>query len=433
MTNRAHALVQSALQGPLAALPSTIQQGLAELRPDCCILNGSEHQFELDSFAHAGLCTLSDRPGALQLHETYFSHHHGLFTGVELAWRDVRWKGVAMESVVVTWPGKHCDTKHQWLIARERASAEAFWEEVARWSGEIRAEVLVFNQGSWQKDQELFQAIQGTRLQNLVLPGNLVEEIVDDLVRFLANREAYERYQVPWKRGILLTGPPGNGKTHCIKGLINRLRIPCLYVRSFRSMHASDQTNMQRVFERARTTTPCLLVMEDLDALITDKNRSYLLNELDGFAANAGILTLATTNHPERLDPAIRDRPRRFDRTWNFPLPELAERSRYIAAWNTQLVPAVAIQQGEVGQIAAATEGFSYAYLKELFVSSLMRWIAAGEPQCSMLEVLRLQAQQLQSQMATGMQLGMTPPAGRRTMRMTHMGMVETDDDEHDS
>lgn len=52
-----------------------------------------------------------------------------------------------------------------------------------------------------------------------------------------------------------------------------------------------------------------LLILEDLDSLLTDQNRSFFLNELDGFAANEGIVTIASTNHPERLDPAISNRP----------------------------------------------------------------------------------------------------------------------------
>jgi ATP-dependent 26S proteasome regulatory subunit len=62
--------------------------------------------------------------------------------------------------------------------------------------------------------------------------------------------------------------------------------------------------------------------------------RTNFLNELDGFAANIGIVTLATTNHPERLDPAILDRPSRFDRKYPFDLPEQPERHAYIVMWN---------------------------------------------------------------------------------------------------
>jgi SpoVK/Ycf46/Vps4 family AAA+-type ATPase len=69
--------------------------------------------------------------------------------------------------------------------------------------------------------------------------------------------------------------------------------------------------------------------MEDIDSMVTDKIRSLFLNELDGFATNVGVVVLATTNHPERLDPAILDRPSRFDRKYYFELPAEAERRAY--------------------------------------------------------------------------------------------------------
>lgn len=74
---------------------------------------------------------------------------------------------------------------------------------------------------------------------------------------------------------------------------------------------------------------------------MTPKNRSFFLNELDGFATNVGIVALATTNHPERLDPSILDRPSRFDRKYPFELPVMAERQSYIELWNTSLKPAL--------------------------------------------------------------------------------------------
>src|SRR5581483_5198304 len=100
---------------------------------------------------------------------------------------------------------------------------------------------------------------------------------------------------------------------------------------------ATDEDNIHKVFDRARKSAPCLLVLEDLDSLLTTHNRSFFLNELDGFAANAGIVTLATTNHPERLDPSILDRPSRFDRKYPFEIPEQDERLAYITLCNETL------------------------------------------------------------------------------------------------
>src|SRR5262249_46460097 len=162
----------------------------------------------------------------------------------------------------------------------------------------------------------------------------LKDAIEQDLRRFFAARPTFERYRVSWRRGLLLAGPPGNGKTFAIKALVHRLAKPCLYVKSLKARYSTSHDCIRTVFGRARQTTPCLLVLEDLDTLIDDKNRSYFLNELDGFAANIGVVVVATTNYPERLDPALAARPSRFDRTYAFPLPAAAERHGFLSRWN---------------------------------------------------------------------------------------------------
>jgi transitional endoplasmic reticulum ATPase len=95
---------------------------------------------------------------------------------------------------------------------------------------------------------------------------------------------------------LIFHGPPGNGKTISIKALMKNLEHPSLYVKSFHTYN-SDETGIQMIFEKARAMAPCLLILEDIDSLITNDNRSYFLNEVDGLEENDGILVLATTNH----------------------------------------------------------------------------------------------------------------------------------------
>jgi AAA+ superfamily predicted ATPase len=227
-----------------------------------------------------------------------------------------------------------------------------------------------------------------------------MNELKTDLEQFFASRATYERYRIPWKRGLLLVGPPGNGKTHAIKALVNWLRKPCFYVKSLTSKYYSDHDTIKRVFDRVRETVPALLILEDLDSLITDKNRSFFLNELDGFAANTGIVLIATTNHPERLDTAIVDRPSRFDRKYHFALPAPAERAAYIAHWNGTLEAELRLTEAGQSQVVAATDAYSFAYLKELFLSSLMRWINAPHA-ATMDEVMLAQTHVLREQMSS--------------------------------
>lgn len=75
-----------------------------------------------------------------------------------------------------------------------------------------------------------------------------------------------------------------------------------------------EEAAMQQVFDKARQSAPCVIVLEDLDSLINDSNRSFFLNQLDGLSGNDGLLVIATTNHFDRLDPGLSTRPSRFDR-----------------------------------------------------------------------------------------------------------------------
>ncbi len=369
-------ILTEALHLPPAALAYSVGERLTRFFPDRTIVEGVDEHFDIERFAREGQCRLTRRT---DLHspavhswddgELVSRTPNGAFT--------VDWGTERLDIVVAEWSVQYAVHRHFWVAARSEAVGHAFVAALCAWNSEVRGEVLVFSGGCWSRDPELFRDIQGATLSNLVLAGDLAERIEADLSQFFAAREMYDRYGVPWKRGILFLGPPGNGKTHAVKALINRMQRPCLYVKSFSERFGSDHENIQTVFRRARSS-PCLLVLEDLDALLNDGNRSYFLNELDGFAANTGIVTLATTNHPERLDPAIVDRPSRFDRKYHFQLPGPAERATYLRGWNSRLAEEMRFPEEMVAELVDSTNGFSYAYLKELMLSAMVDWMSGA-------------------------------------------------------
>jgi ATP-dependent Zn protease len=163
------------------------------------------------------------------------------------------------------------------------------------------------------------------------------------------------------------------------------------------------------VFSQARRSAPCVLVLEDVDTLAKPGMRSALLNELDGFAANTGIVTLATTNHPEKLVAALLQRPRRFDRTYRFALPALAEREAYLRRWSGSLRPDMRLSEEAIAWLAGQTDGFSFAYLKELAVSATMRWVEscdAGALAACLQEQLAILQEQLRAKPAAAVAEG---------------------------
>lgn len=373
-------LIRQALTLPVTAIAYYVSQQLAALFPNKALVEGSDYSFNLEAYARAGKCAI-ERETSIhnQISTAWNGLENEIHKSADNACFAVVWHGHKLYILLMTWMDGFSRVQYYWILADSQKIAEDFFADVCEWNAQVRGEVLVFEEGYYAKNKELYQAIKSATFDNLVLRGTLKQDIQDDLANFFASRHTYEAYNVPWKRGILFVGSPGNGKTHAVKALVNQMQKPCLYVKSFKSQCDTEHENIRKAFKQARQSAPCILVLEDLDSLINDENRSFFLNELDGFAANVGIVTLATTNHPDRLDSAIVERPSRFDRKYHFELPASSERVAYIKLWNDTLKEAMRLSDAAVTQIAELTDGFSFAYLKELTVSSMVRWMSNME------------------------------------------------------
>ena len=391
--------IQEALYKPNDYIAYHVGRELAELHPDKAVIQGYNWYFDVEMFARADLCSVVEQ-------KSVFHHVNIRWEGIgkklheeiQNSWLNVLWQGHLIDVVLITWYDGRCRIRHHWIVAEEKKIAEDFFRAVCEWCCEVRGEILVFHDGNFEKDKQLFNSIKSTTFETLILPDSLKHQVQNDFQQFFNSREVYERYGIPWKRGALFIGPPGNGKTHTLKALINQLSKPCLYIRSFKSDDDNEEENMSEVFKRARMLSPCVLVLEDLDSMISNENRSFFLNELDGFQANTGVVVLATTNHPERLDPSILDRPSRFDRKYYFELPRERERLAYVAKWNQDLQIEMRVTERGAREVVRGTEGFSFAYLKELFVTAMVQWISVGG-KGSMDSVLLSQTKALRSQM----------------------------------
>ena len=418
-------VIQHGLKQPTTAMTNVISGSLTTLYSDRAILESSDGSFDVSEFADDGHCQLRCRTDVHSQIDTHWQGPgKGLSRSPENAWLDIEWEGERLEVVTITWNEFHVQRTKHWIIAERADVAERFFLAVCEWCHEVRGEVLVFGGGCWSKSAELYAAIRDSRFDNLVLPADQKEMIQRDFLQFLAAQETYRKYGVPWKRGVLLLGPPGNGKTHCVKALVNLLRIPCLYVTSFKSPYQHNEDgSIHAVFDRARKATPCVLVLEDLDSLLNDGNRSFFLNELDGFASNTGIITLATCNHPERLDASILERPSRFDMKYHFDLPADQERQSYTRLWNDSLQSELRIPADRLDEIVRLTDGFSYAYIKELFLSSVMRWIS-DQHAGGMIAVMETQVAALRRQMRSELDAKPAPaPVDAESTRSRHDGL----------
>ena len=151
--------------------------------------------------------------------------------------------------------------------------------------------------------------------------------------------------------------------------------IPTLYVKS-----APWTYNIEDIFERARALSPCMLILEDIETIVTSDTRSYFFNEMDGLGNNNGLFIVASTNYLERLDPGLTNRPSRFDRKYLFPEPNEHERTLYCEFWRDKLEKndSVVFPKKLSPAMAHITPGFSFAFLQECFVATLLV-LARGE------------------------------------------------------
>jgi transitional endoplasmic reticulum ATPase len=281
-----------------------------------------------------------------------------------------------------------CGTQHEYFVLSPKSDGNTEDEhsseidtiliKIGNWTSELHDEVYVFDNGHWSKSNNLWKSIKDATWSDVILDERTKKGIIDDIESFFDRRDLYEELGVPWKRGIIFHGLPGNGKTISIKALMGSLAarsdsIPSLYVKSL-DCQSGEQYAIRMIFSLARTMGPCLLIFEDLDSLVTDKVRSYFLNEVDGLESNDGILIIGSTNHLDKLDASISKRPSRFDRKYHFNLPNEEERLAYCEFWRRKLQKSHIIEFSEdiSPVVAKLTEGFSFAYLKELFIMALL-------------------------------------------------------------
>ncbi|WWC86545.1 uncharacterized protein L201_001422 [Kwoniella dendrophila CBS 6074] len=286
---------------------------------------------------------------------------------------DVAWKDKEFKVIVATWAESYRQVTQWHIITDEPKAAEDFVRSCSDYCSTFSDVVWVFEQGGWRPDKALYESVQKASWDDVVLNDTFKNALQSDYRSFYKSEKIYKDLGVPWKRGLIFLGPPGNGKTISLKALMKEVKVPTLYVKSFHSW-GGDEMGIRDIFARARAEAPCVLILEDLDSLITDMNRSFFLNEVDGLEDNDGLLLIGTTNHFDRLDPALSSRPSRFDRKYTFPNPSRDQRRDYAIWWQDRLRDNLDINFPDslLDEFADRTGNFSFAYMKEAFVSTLL-------------------------------------------------------------
>lgn len=195
------------------------------------------------------------------------------------------------------------------------------------------------------------------------LPDSVSEEVITEIEAFWAREEHFRKFGFLWKRGVLMWGPPGSGKTSTLQVVSERvIAHGGISVYVDRPSLAAKGLKMLRQVEKTR---PLVVMLEDIDAIIDNYGESDLLALMDGELQIDNVVFVATTNYPERLDKRFINRPSRFDIVKKIGMPNEAARAVYLRSKN----PRLASDEVELAQWVQVTKNFSIAHLKELIVS----------------------------------------------------------------
>lgn len=205
------------------------------------------------------------------------------------------------------------------------------------------------------------------------------KEELKEIVAFLKDPSSYGRLGAKMPRGILLVGPPGTGKTLLAKAIAGEAKVPFFSISGSEFVEMFVGVGAARVrdlFEQARAQSPCIIFIDELDALgkargispissghdEKEQTLNQLLSELDGFDSTTGVILLAATNRPEILDPALL-RSGRFDRQILIDRPDKLGRVQILQVHVKKIKMAPDLKLEEV---AALTPGFTGADLANL-------------------------------------------------------------------
>ena len=224
-----------------------------------------------------------------------------------------------------------------------------------------------------------FHQVPPVSAEELILPDETFRLLERNTAGFFRHAEQLRKSGRSVKRGLLLHGKPGTGKTYTARWLSQALPGVTTIL-----MSGEQLWLIKECCRLARMLAPALVVMEDVDLVAAERNDQRhplqqvtlhtLLNEMDGISSTAEILFLLTTNRPEVIEPAIAARPGRIDQAILFPLPDAACRARLLQLYSRGLT----LELQEPERIIEKTEGASPAFIQELLRKAALLAAEAG-------------------------------------------------------
>jgi cell division protease FtsH len=223
-----------------------------------------------------------------------------------------------------------------------------------------------------------FLAIKNKSWDSVILDAKTKTEIQANTLGFLKQSERWTKYGIPLKRGVLLAGDPGTGKTIICRALMSEAKgITCITTDAY---ELNERGYIYYLYKLAQDLSPCIVFLEDIDSIGQDRIEFgvqqrpallSLLSMMDGIEEQKNIVTVATTNCLEMLDKALSLRPSRFDRIIKLSNPSIEYRKEIIKRLCVQIPIDLASQD----YIASQTDNCTPAYVQEIVFA-----LAIGQP-----------------------------------------------------
>lgn len=241
---------------------------------------------------------------------------------------------------------------------------DLFFEKYLKGKPKPLPKPLCIKPGLYEIGYSMFGPVfQTVRMGNTIKPilnNDLYEQLDNEIHSFMRKEEVYDDMDLEYKRGILLYGPPGNGKTSFIKHFLKDRKN---FISIIVSIHDDrDLGTVADILEMPNYDKYLkVIVIEDIDGMRNDI-RSELLNFLDGMKRMRKVLFIATTNYPDKIDHALKKRPSRFDAVIKIDLPNPTSRAKLLKYYFKDL------KGREMADAVKKSKGFSGAYFKEIYL-----------------------------------------------------------------
>ncbi len=256
------------------------------------------------------------------------------------------------------------------IMAADHDAARALGHELRRLSLELnayRGQVVSFGRSVFGERSSILRFQQRPHMadDDLILPPSTFEDVRRQVVGVARNRDRLRAAGQHLKRGVLLYGPPGVGKTHTVRYLISQLVGTTII-----ELTGETLGGIREACSIARSLQPSMIVVEDVD-LIAQQRDHYsgetpllftLLNEMDGLADDADVVFLLTTNRADLLEPALASRPGRVDQAVHIDVPDRGARARLIDLYRGRLH----LDESGLDDVLDRTDGVTASFLKEL-------------------------------------------------------------------